>query len=221
MKPWMNCLVSSMPPCTSRSIERLTIMSKARHIWPMQFMQWIDAAGAEAVLGRLVPRALLAERVLERDAHVVEDDLAVVAAVACPQTGTLRMKFQPGVSVGTMICVMRLVDVRVAASSVRHITIAKCGRLGVRREPLVAVDHPLVAVAHGARSGSSGDRSPRRRARSSRSRTAWFPRRAARATSSSAPGVPYLTRIFWLPELGARMPKIGFEYGLQARISFM
>jgi len=40
MKPWMNCFVSSIPPWTSRSIARFTIMSKARHIWPMQFMQW-------------------------------------------------------------------------------------------------------------------------------------------------------------------------------------
>ena len=40
MKPWMNCLVSSSPSCTSRSIERRSIRSKARHICPTQFMQW-------------------------------------------------------------------------------------------------------------------------------------------------------------------------------------
>jgi hypothetical protein len=27
------------PPCTSLSIERLIIMSKARHTWPTQFIQ--------------------------------------------------------------------------------------------------------------------------------------------------------------------------------------
>ena len=27
------------PPCTSLSIERLIVMSKARHIWPTQFIQ--------------------------------------------------------------------------------------------------------------------------------------------------------------------------------------
>ena len=40
MKPCMNCLVSSMPPCTSRVAARCTIRSKARHIWPIEFMQW-------------------------------------------------------------------------------------------------------------------------------------------------------------------------------------
>ena len=40
MKPCMNCLVSSSPPCTSRDMVRSTIRSKARHIWPIEFMQW-------------------------------------------------------------------------------------------------------------------------------------------------------------------------------------
>ena len=40
MKPCTNCLVSSLPPCTSRSAARCTIRSKARHICPTEFMQW-------------------------------------------------------------------------------------------------------------------------------------------------------------------------------------
>ena len=32
MKPWMNCLSRSSPPCTSRSIAREIIRSYARHI---------------------------------------------------------------------------------------------------------------------------------------------------------------------------------------------
>ena len=40
MKPWMNCLVSSRPPCTSRISARSTMRSKARHICPTEFMQW-------------------------------------------------------------------------------------------------------------------------------------------------------------------------------------
>ncbi len=40
MKPWMNCLVSSVPPCTSRVSDRSTIRSNARHMAPSEFMQW-------------------------------------------------------------------------------------------------------------------------------------------------------------------------------------
>ena len=54
MKPWMNCLVSSRPPCTSRVSDRSTIRSKARHICPTRVHAVVDAAGAQAVLGGLV-----------------------------------------------------------------------------------------------------------------------------------------------------------------------
>jgi nucleotide-binding universal stress UspA family protein len=38
MKPWMTCLVSNSPLCTSRVMDRSTIRSNARHIDPSEFM---------------------------------------------------------------------------------------------------------------------------------------------------------------------------------------
>jgi hypothetical protein len=46
-----------------------------------------------------------------------------------PQTGTLRMMLKPGVSVGTMICViLSFTPPAASCSSVRHMTMAKCAR---------------------------------------------------------------------------------------------
>ena len=81
MKPWMNCLVSSLPPCTSRviarshhEVERAPHLADAVHAVE-------DAARAEAVLGGLVAGARAPKLVRDRHAHVVVDDLAVVAVV--------------------------------------------------------------------------------------------------------------------------------------------
>ena len=84
MKPWMNCLVSSLPPCTSRVIARSTIRSNARHIWPIEFMQWKMRPAPSRSCAAWWPVPVRAELVLDRHAHVVVDDLAVVAGRAAP-----------------------------------------------------------------------------------------------------------------------------------------
>ena len=63
MKPWMNCLVSSLPPCTSRIVGALDHqVERAPHL-PDRVHAVVDAPRAEAVLRRLVAGARLPELV--------------------------------------------------------------------------------------------------------------------------------------------------------------
>ena len=61
---------------------------------------------------------------------------------------TLRTISTPGVSLSTMNIDIR--RWRSSSGSVTASTTRNAGEVGVRREPLLAVDHPLVAVALGA-----------------------------------------------------------------------
>ena len=117
MKPWMNCLVSSLPPCTSRVDRALDHqVERAPHLAD-RVHAVVDAARAEAVLRGLVAGAGAAELVLDRHAHVVVDDLAVVARRG-PTPATPRTMFTPGVFRGTMICVILSLRPAVSLGSV-------------------------------------------------------------------------------------------------------
>jgi hypothetical protein len=114
--------------------------------------------------------------------------------------------FTPGVSVGTMICViLSLRSAGPCGSSVRHITIRKSARL-----PLL-VNHLWPLITHS---------SPSRRAvvrRERGSEPGWsgsviekpdssFPSVSGTSHFCFCSSVPYLSRIFWLPEFGATTP---------------
>jgi hypothetical protein len=128
------------------------------------------------------------------------------------------MTLNPGVSVGTMICVIR--SLSPPAAWVRHMTIAKFAAWAFEANhlwPLITQSSPSrsarVWIARGSEPGAFGSVMAKQDC-------------IVPATSGSShfffcSGVPYLTRIFWFPALGAMTPKMGDEYGLQARISFM
>src|SRR3954454_23137263 len=115
----------------------------------------VDAPRPEALLGDEESGALVAEQVLRRHAHVLVQDLGVVAELA--ERVVHRVLHRPDVAddvharrVGRDDDHGRaLVRPRVGVGD-RHDD-EEVGDRPVRREPLVAVYHPLVALAHGAR----------------------------------------------------------------------
>ena len=118
-----------MPPCTSRVIRRCDHQVEGAPHLADRVHAVVDAAGAEPVLRGLVAGARLAELVGHRHAHVVVDDLAVVAVLA-PDGDAADDVHAGRVACGTMICVMRpLRSPGRPASSVRHMTMKKSARL--------------------------------------------------------------------------------------------
>src|SRR5271157_3442910 len=119
-----------------------------------------------------------------------------------------------------MICVVRPFTSASLAFSVRHITIAKSARFALEENhlwPVITHSSPSrtarVRIERGSEPAVSGSVIAKQDC-------------IVPATSGSSHFFfcsvePYLTRMVWLPEFGAMMPKIGFEYGLHARISFM
>jgi hypothetical protein len=95
-------------------------------------------------------------------------------------------------------------------SSVRHITIAKSARLAFD------VNHLWPLITHSSPSRTARVRSERGSEPGASGSVMAKQLCIVPATSGSShfffcSGVPYLSRIFWLPEFGARIPKIGFE----------
>ena len=71
----------------------------------------------------------------------------------------------------------------------------------------MAVDDPVVAVAHGAWSGWSGGPSPAFSGSVMEKPDSIVPSIRGSSHFCFCSSVPYLTRMVWLPELGATTPK--------------
>ena len=116
------------------------------------------------------------------------------------------MTFTPGASVGTMICViLPLRSAGPSGSSVRHITIRKSALMPLDVNhlcPLITHSSPsrraVVLMARGSEPAASG--SVIEKPDSS------FPSVSGTSHFLRCSSVPYLSRIFWLPELGATTP---------------
>ena len=106
----------------------------------------VDAAGAEARLGELEPRALRADQVVGGHAHVLVDDLGVVAEPAVHDAGVVHRRRRrarsctPGVVDGHDEHRAALVGVHVGVRHRHHDE--DVGDRAVRRVPLASVDAP-------------------------------------------------------------------------------
>ena len=128
-------------------------------------------------------------------------------SLAWPQTSTPRTMFTPGVSVGTMIWViLPLVSAGPSGSSVRHMTIRKSARLPFDVNhlwPLITHSSPsrraVVLIERGSEPALSGSVIEKP--------DSILPSVSGTSHFCFCSSVPYLSRIFWLPELGATTPK--------------
>ncbi len=120
-----------------------------------------DASGSQPLLGCFVAASFAPERVRHRDAHVLEDDLAVVP-IGVPPHGhaaddaeARRVRGHDDLG----HAVLRLAGPVVFGGAAHHD--GEVRPAGVRTEPLVAVNHPLVPFADGSRLDGVGVRAGR------------------------------------------------------------
>ena len=96
------CWATSLPNVV-RGSARFTMYSRARSATPIDRMQWWMRPGPRRAWADGEAAALLAEEVVGRHPHVVEDDLAVATAVLVAEHVRERRTVRPGASLGTTI----------------------------------------------------------------------------------------------------------------------